>query len=465
MFANGVPRCIGSLTTAKPSSPRRSVQAASVRPKWRPKTLAAQQRDQAIDPVADREAAPRRGVADAQDQAAALGQGGAGAREQRVLVGDADVVEDVEQDDGIDRAEGRRPHVGADEVGAVAERAPGARDVACEQLDAAHVDIDRRRGPGVGQRPWRAAAPAARDQAGEQALAAADVEHARARRDHAAREQVAEDRIPAQLAAREVPGEAARALVRRARRRDERAPGELARRRRSWRGRRAAARRERRRRQRHRPQAARLDALEQGRQDGDGEQRGRRSRCAPHCRRGRAGCRRRRAGVPAARAARPDRVRTVSKPRRVQLTSCRSRRCSTGCRNGLRRPAGARKKRGARAGDVGQARLRGADLARHRPRAEQREGVRMAVAVVLHAVAAGDDLAAQARLGARARADAEEGRAHGVRVEQVEDRWRHGRIGAVVDRDRDFAARRRGRRQAPSSCCRASASAARDRRR
>ena len=32
MFANGVPRCIGSLVTAKPRSARRACHAASVRP-------------------------------------------------------------------------------------------------------------------------------------------------------------------------------------------------------------------------------------------------------------------------------------------------------------------------------------------------------------------------------------------------------------------------------------------------
>src|SRR5678816_1261752 len=37
MIANGVPRCIGSLVTAKPRSARRACHAASVRPVWRPK--------------------------------------------------------------------------------------------------------------------------------------------------------------------------------------------------------------------------------------------------------------------------------------------------------------------------------------------------------------------------------------------------------------------------------------------
>src|SRR4029079_10488803 len=36
-FANGVPACIGSLSTAKPSSARRDFHAASVLPGWPPK--------------------------------------------------------------------------------------------------------------------------------------------------------------------------------------------------------------------------------------------------------------------------------------------------------------------------------------------------------------------------------------------------------------------------------------------
>ena len=61
----------------------------------------------------------------------------------------------------------------------------------------------------LGQRPCARRAPCGGEQAREQALAAADVEHARARRDQAAREEMREHRVPAQLAAREVPGEAA----------------------------------------------------------------------------------------------------------------------------------------------------------------------------------------------------------------------------------------------------------------
>src|SRR6185369_17822069 len=136
----------------------------------------------------------------------------------------ADIVEDVEDDDGVGLGERRRAYVGADDLGSVAERVAGALDVAPLQLDAANADVERRLGPAA--RPAAVARRARRrgEQAREQPLAAADVEDARARRDHPARQQVDEDRIPTELAAREVPCEAARAAVRRARLADERAP-------------------------------------------------------------------------------------------------------------------------------------------------------------------------------------------------------------------------------------------------
>ena len=160
----------------------------------------------------------------------------------------------------------------------------------------------------LGQWPWRAAWPAARDQAGEQALAAADVEDASSRRDQAVREQVAEDRIPAQLAAREVPGEAPRALVRRARLLDQGAPGERPATLRSWRCRRAAARRARRAPAASPATACGPDALEQRRQYEHGE-RAAGAVARARGRRAAAGCRRRRDAGPAAPGRRPDRCR------------------------------------------------------------------------------------------------------------------------------------------------------------
>ena len=130
--------------------------------------------------------------------------------------------------------------------------------------------------------------------------------------------------------------------------------------------------------------------------------------------------------------------------RRLAPRRCRSRagssspargpsRSSTGASRGLRRPAGARKKRGATPTS------RRAAPAPRRSRAskprgpEQREGAPVAVAVVLHAVAAARDLAAERGMARGRRGDDEEGRAGAVRVEQVE----HGR------RDLRIRARRR----------------------
>jgi hypothetical protein len=68
--------------------------------------------------------------------------------------------------------------------------------------------------------------------------------------------------------------------------------------------------------------------------------------------------------------------------------------------------------------------------------------------VVLHAVPAAHDLAAKLRMLRATRGDREEGGAHRMRIEQVEDRGRDFGVGTVVDRDRDFAARRSGVGQA-----------------
>ena len=289
-----------------------------------------------------------------------------------------DVVQHVEDDDGVDGGEG----------GACAcrrrrcrrrrrARARARSTSRAQQLDAADADVDRRLGPVARPAALARGLRRGREQAGEQALAAADVEHARARRDQAAREQMAEDRVPAQLAAREVPGEAAGAPVGRARRASTSARHAA-----------AASALLMATRSRARPAAASSRA-----------HRGSALRAASPRRRPAARARSSSAGstasttgaavaaraalpscseqdVAGARGRAPRRAstsagsrRTVSKPRRVQLTSCRSSRCSTGARNGLRSPAGARKKRGALAGDVGERCLRGADLARHRLRA------------------------------------------------------------------------------------------------
>ncbi len=147
-----------------------------------------------------------------------------------------------------------------------------------------------------------------------------------------------------------------------------------------------------------RAQTGRGDALEQRRQHGE-HHRLRRRRSAPHGRRAAAGCR--------------PRPRPLAEPRQhaapARAAPCRSRAGSSSPARGragrapargtgLRRPAGARKQRGATPTTIADPRLRRADLARQAARPEQREGVRVAVAVVLHAVAAAHDLAAERRM-------------------------------------------------------------------
>jgi hypothetical protein len=94
------------------------------------------------------------------------------------------------------------------------------------------------------------------------------------------------------------------------------------------------------------------------------------------------------------------------------------------------------------ADQVGEPRLRRADLARQAARAEQREGARMPIAVVLHAVAAADNLAAERGVTRGDRGDREERGAGPVRIEDVEHGGRDLGVGAVVDGDRDLVPRR-----------------------
>ena len=74
-------------------------------------------------------------------------------------------------------------------------------------------------------------------------------------------------------------------------------------------------------------------------------------------------------------------------------------------------------------------------------RAEQRKVVPVPMAVVLHAVTAGDDLTGERGMRLSTLGNAEEGRTDAVPVEQVEHGWGDGRIGAVVDRQGDLSAR------------------------
>jgi hypothetical protein len=93
-------------------------------------------------------------------------------------------------------------------------RAPRARATSrWHQLDAGEADLRWRCRPA--RRPAAAPCLVGRrlEQARKQALAAADVEHARARRDQAVDQQVSEHRVPAQLAAREMQREPARGPI------------------------------------------------------------------------------------------------------------------------------------------------------------------------------------------------------------------------------------------------------------
>ena len=129
----------------------------------------------------------------------------------------------------------------------------------------------------------------------------------------------------------------------------------------------------------------------------------------------------------------------VSKPRRVQLTSDRPRRCSTGSRNGLRKPGRCAEARRALAGDLAAA---SAARARSRPRSRAgRETKSCGDAAPCGSGRCGR--APRSRAPApdarHALGDAEEGGALAVRIEQVEHLRRDLGVGAVVDGDRDLA--------------------------
>jgi hypothetical protein len=85
-------------------------------------------------------------------------------------------VQHVEDDDGVDGGEGGRSHVATDDVDAVAERLPGALDVALEHVDAADANVDRRLGPVARPASLACGLRRRREQAGEEPLTATDVE-------------------------------------------------------------------------------------------------------------------------------------------------------------------------------------------------------------------------------------------------------------------------------------------------
>ena len=318
-------------------------------------------------------------------------------------------------------AERGRAHVGADECRCASPSAARARSTSrAQQLDAGDANVDRRVGPAA--RPAALARRSARprQQAGEQALAAADVEDpARAARSGRARAGGRNRVASAACRARSARRSGRRAVGTRSppstsARHATAASAALSRC--ASRGRRrrcvGAGSPRARRRQRHR-HAGRGRASAASSAGSTSSSTARPSSAA----RGVAVVQQQDVAGARGRASRRARTRrgsrrTVSKPRRVQLTSWRSRRCSTGARNGLRSPAGARKKRGSSpvmsASDACAAR----DLARHAPRgpsSEKRCEWRRLWFCTLWPRR--DDLAAQRRVGARALGDAEEGRA------------------------------------------------------
>ncbi len=137
-----------------------------------------------------------------------------------------DVVQHIQNDHRVAGRQRHLAHVAADEAraaGQVAHRGFGAGDVARHQLDAGVGAAHRRRRPAGGPAPGLGVDGG--EQAGEQPLAAADVDDVRAGLQATTFQQAAEHRVAAQLAAGEMPGKAAGTPVRRAGGFMQRAPG------------------------------------------------------------------------------------------------------------------------------------------------------------------------------------------------------------------------------------------------
>ena len=390
--------CPRSSAALRPRSRGRELRApcrerpAGLRPRRRGR---AARNDQAVDPLAGGEAAPRGGIADAQQQPCRRRPSAARTRASTASCSATlDVVQHVEDDDRV-AAGRRRVRMSPQTKSAPSPSASRARATSrAHQLDAGDAHAIGGGGPAgrpaaasraacaaaasrLASRPWPQPMSSTRVPRRDQAVRRGDARNTGSQR------SLPRAKCQAKRPARRYGALAS--LDQRRPRRDVPPRGSSASPPRAWRPRRA-------------PAAGSVDqgdeiaagrgrALEQRRQHGEHHRRAGR-RCAPRCRRAAAGCRRRARPSAEARQHAAGSRRTVSKPRRVQLTSCRPRRCSTGASNGLRRPAGARKKRGATP-------VRSASRACAAPisraiaaRPEQREAVRVAIAVVLHAVAA-----------------------------------------------------------------------------
>ena len=306
--------------------------------------VAANARHGAVDPLADREAAPAGRIADAQQQPAARLQCIAHAAQHALLRFEVDVVQHVEDHHQVAGRQLGRAHVGADEARRrlqMPDRRFGARHVLRHQLDAGVAARCRRGGPD--RRAIRPAAPASRSwpTAGSRTGPARSRCRPRGRarspirprsirpRNTGSRPSLPRAKCQANLPAFRY-GAVARSCNRRHAASVETAFAHAA----KPSGRVTA----------RKPSAA--DARQQRRQHLQHDRRAL-QRCARHCRRAAAGCRR-----PASPC-----VRRASTVAGIALRACRSRAASSSPatgpadaapapRKGLRKPAGARKQVG-----------------------------------------------------------------------------------------------------------------------
>ncbi|MDD2677134.1 MAG: hypothetical protein PHP75_06680 [Methylacidiphilaceae bacterium] len=110
-----------------------------------------------------------------------------------------------------------------------------------------------------------------------------------------------------------------------------------------------------------------------------------------------------------------------------------ARPCEGGIEKGIAKTHGSAEEPGSRAGKRAEHRLCSLDLALQGAQGIAGEEVRMAQAVVFHAVAAPDDFPDESGVPLRPLSHAEEARLGPIGIQKVEDRWRDLGIGAVVE--------------------------------
>src|SRR5579864_6671252 len=292
--------------------------------------MTARKDDEAIDELAQSETGSPVCITDAQQQHPARGKRRACAAQYRFLGGGVGVMQHVEDDDRIDRAVVYVTDVALDETRPLAEGRPGP-----SHLAAVDIDPEQLQRFGCGRpvaRPPSLELPRLRGQQprGQQPLAATEIQNARTVAEQPSTEDRRKSRVARELCAGEVPGKSTCRAVAAAGGLDERPHQWVAHVQpcRNVTGLRPASR------------TAERSAGSTSRMIG-----------APAlllaaC----PSCSSRMSPAPRERVRRPSTcsrlAETVSNPRRVQLTSSSPARASSGSRNGLRRPAGARKKRG-----------------------------------------------------------------------------------------------------------------------